>query len=43
MMELHGGTFELSSTVGEGTRAKITFPADRLVYATAQQAVDIAA
>ena len=33
MMELHGGTFELTSAVGVGTEAKIIFPRDRLVYA----------
>jgi signal transduction histidine kinase len=32
MMELHGGRFELSSTLGVGTEAKIVFPRDRLVY-----------
>jgi two-component system cell cycle sensor histidine kinase PleC len=32
MMELHGGRFELSSTLGAGTEAKILFPRDRLVY-----------
>jgi signal transduction histidine kinase len=31
MMELHGGRFELDSTVGVGTEAKIIFPRDRLV------------
>jgi signal transduction histidine kinase len=36
MMELHGGTFALSSTVGVGTEAKITFPRDRLVYPAEQ-------
>ena len=43
MMELHDGTFELSSTVGAGTRAKITFPAARLVHPTDKGAVGIAA
>ena len=32
MMELHGGRFELNSTLGVGTEAKIVFPRDRLVY-----------
>jgi signal transduction histidine kinase len=31
MMELHGGRFELNSTVGIGTEAKIVFPPDRVV------------
>lgn len=35
MMELHGGRFELNSTVGVGTEAKIIFPGDRLVLADA--------
>jgi two-component system cell cycle sensor histidine kinase PleC len=35
MMELHGGRFELSSTLGAGTEAKIVFPRDRLVYSEA--------
>jgi signal transduction histidine kinase len=43
MMELQGGTFELASTVGAGTKAKITFPADRLVTHAATSAVSIAA
>jgi signal transduction histidine kinase len=44
MMELHGGTFELTSEVGVGTEAKITFPHDRLVYPAEQSAtVGIAA
>jgi two-component system, cell cycle sensor histidine kinase PleC len=42
MMELHGGRFELSSTVGVGTEAKIIFPRDRLVFAK-ESAVGIAA
>ncbi|HWB48180.1 MAG TPA: ATP-binding protein [Stellaceae bacterium] len=32
MMELHGGRFELNSSLGVGTEAKIVFPRDRLVY-----------
>jgi len=43
MMELHGGTFELTSTVGIGTEAKITFPRDRLVGSSTESAVGIAA
>jgi signal transduction histidine kinase len=44
MMELHGGTFELTSEVAVGTQAKIIFPRDRLVYPAGQPAtVDIAA
>ena len=43
MMELHGGRFELNSTVGVGTEAKVTFPADRLVFSPASNAVGIAA
>jgi signal transduction histidine kinase len=30
LMELHGGSFELQSEVGKGTRATIVFPADRV-------------
>jgi PAS domain S-box-containing protein len=30
LMELHGGTLELESEVGKGTRATIVFPADRV-------------
>ncbi|HVH77910.1 MAG TPA: ATP-binding protein, partial [Stellaceae bacterium] len=36
MMELHGGRFELNSTVSVGTEAKIVFPRDRLVYQVEQ-------
>jgi len=43
MMELHGGWFELDSTVGVGTAAKVIFPRDRLVYAPASEPVVIAA
>jgi two-component system cell cycle sensor histidine kinase PleC len=43
MMELHGGAFELTSTVGVGTEAKITFPPERLVYPAARGSVGIAA
>jgi signal transduction histidine kinase len=44
MIELHGGTFELSSAIGAGTRATITFPPDRLVDpGAAEGAVGIAA
>jgi signal transduction histidine kinase len=44
MMELHGGTFQLTSELGAGTEAKIVFPPERLVYAAEQPAaVGIAA
>jgi signal transduction histidine kinase len=43
MMELHGGKFELTSTVGVGTEAKIIFPRDRVVYSLANATVGIAA
>jgi signal transduction histidine kinase len=45
MMELHGGAFELTSEVGIGTHAKITFPRERLVdpAAALQHPVGIAA
>jgi signal transduction histidine kinase len=43
MMELHGGLFELTSTVGVGTQAKITFPPDRLVDPATVSGVGIAA
>ena len=44
MMELHGGTFELTSKVDAGTEAKIVFPHDRLVDPADQRtAVGIAA
>jgi signal transduction histidine kinase len=36
MMELHGGRFELNSTIGVGTEARIVFPHGRLVWAKAQ-------
>jgi signal transduction histidine kinase len=32
IMELHGGSLRLDSTVGVGTRVKITFPPDRAVF-----------
>jgi signal transduction histidine kinase len=35
MMELHAGTFTLTSEVGVGTQATITFPAERMVDAPA--------
>jgi signal transduction histidine kinase len=45
MMELHGGRFELDSTLGVGTKAKIIFPSERLVVAETQgpETQDIAA
>jgi signal transduction histidine kinase len=36
MMELHGGRFELNSTLGVGTEAKIIFPSERLVVSKMQ-------
>ena len=36
MMELHGGKLELHSTVGVGTTATLSFPAERLVYPAAE-------
>ena len=36
LVELHGGTFELSSTVGRGTRACIVLPPERIRPAEAQ-------
>jgi signal transduction histidine kinase len=30
LAELHGGKLDLDSTVGEGTRVRVTLPADRL-------------
>jgi signal transduction histidine kinase len=32
MIELHGGTLTLSSTLGVGTEVTVTFPPERLVY-----------
>jgi signal transduction histidine kinase len=43
MMELHGGTFQLTSEVGVGTEAKIVFPLDRVVFPEQAAAVGIAA
>jgi signal transduction histidine kinase len=45
MMELHGGKLELQSTVGVGTTAILSFPAERLVYpaAAASPAKELAA
>jgi PAS domain S-box-containing protein len=34
IIELHGGVFELKSTVGSGTEAAVVFPPDRIVAAT---------
>jgi signal transduction histidine kinase len=42
MMELHGGRFELKSTLDVGTEAKIIFPRDRMIH-PAQGMVGIAA
>jgi hypothetical protein len=41
MMELHGGKFGLTSNVGVGTEAKITFPPDRVVDASAAGLADM--
>ena len=38
IIELHGGVFELNSTVGSGTDAAVVFPPDRMVAATAAAA-----
>ena len=35
IMKLHGGSFELESEVGKGTRATVRFPAERTIGATA--------
>ena len=43
MMELHGGTFVLTSTVGVGTEAKITFPSERIVWQPSVAAIPVAA
>jgi signal transduction histidine kinase len=43
MMELHSGTFVLTSTVGVGTEAKIIFPPDRVVYEAITAAIPVAA
>lgn len=37
LMELHGGSLKLDSSSGTGTRATITFPADRIVRNPAQR------
>jgi signal transduction histidine kinase len=31
LMQAHGGTLTIVSTVGVGTRARLAFPAERLV------------
>ncbi|HEX3885579.1 MAG TPA: ATP-binding protein [Stellaceae bacterium] len=43
MMELHGGTFELQSRLGDGTRAVLNFPASRMVALPVEEAVGVAA
>src|SRR5438094_1275914 len=35
IMELHNGSFDLQSSVGSGTTATVTFPAERAIAATA--------
>jgi signal transduction histidine kinase len=42
IMELHGGSLALESTVGVGTRVKISFPAGRAVFDTLRQPLDAA-
>jgi signal transduction histidine kinase len=42
MAELHGGTLELKSALGLGTKAKITFPPDRVVHRPAEAAAEAA-
>jgi len=43
MIELHGGTVTLKSTVGVGTQVILTLPAERLVYEMARQQLSTAA
>ena len=40
MIELHGGKFEMESTVGEGTTVRLRFPTGRVVPARAGRAND---
>ncbi len=42
IMELHGGSLRLASTVGVGTRVKITFPPDRAVFDPMRQPLSAA-
>jgi len=37
IIELHGGTFALKSSVGSGTEAAVVFPPDRMVAVTAKK------
>jgi len=39
IIELHGGVFELNSTIGCGTEAAVVFPPERMVAATAEPAL----
>jgi len=43
MIELHGGTVTLNSTLGVGTRVILTLPAERLVFAMAPAVLSTAA
>jgi signal transduction histidine kinase len=43
MVELHGGTLELKSALGLGTKARITFPPVRVVHHSATARVEVAA
>jgi signal transduction histidine kinase len=43
MMDLHGGTFDLQSRVGVGTRAILNFPPSRMVEQPAEEEVSVAA
>jgi signal transduction histidine kinase len=42
IMELHGGSLTLESTVGVGTRVKISFPVERAVFDPMRQPLDAA-
>ena len=42
MIELHGGTFRLDSTLGAGTVASVIFPSERLLPAAVPEALDLA-
>jgi len=41
LIDLHGGTLEIESTVGEGTIAQIRFPASRVVVIPGQEAAAV--
>ena len=42
IMKLHGGGFDLESTLGQGTTASIWFPADRVIARQAKQSSQVA-